>query len=981
MKLLVLLLGLSVWATASHAERPVTLGDCEAPSHYQILQNAPKLPQAFAHAQAVALSDQWIRWPQVQRPLEAGTRFRLFGSQLVALELQPGQPAKGADASLALEVKADADLPAALAARFPHVKGGLLLRLRPADHTALALLLRGAVMLVQEDAQGRVQAATRLQQAGALDALYAQAETAVLGATVRGAEAADSARGESGTHFALWAPTAQNVSLCVYAGPEGAATAMRPMRRDARRGVWAVALRDAAWGAPRGGAVAPVYTYLVDVHTPGLGLVRHRVTDPYSLALTADSLRSVAVDLNAAALQPAGWDRALRPNGHLSSPKRWRSLANTDLVVYELHPRDFSIGDATVPERDRGKYTAFTHAGSNGMQHLRALAQAGVTDLHLLPVFDIASVPERGCSTVPAADLARLAPGSTGQQAAVMKAASDDCFNWGYDPLHYTVPEGSYATDAADPARRIIEFRQMVMALHAAGLRVGMDVVYNHTSAAGNDAKSVLDRIVPGYYHRLDANGQVERSTCCDNTATEHRMMAKLMVDSAVAWVRHYRIDSFRFDLMGHQPKDAMLRLQAAVNQAAGRPIHLVGEGWNFGEVKDGARFVQASQGPLNGTGIATFSDRGRDALRGGACCDGPADVMARQGWINGLHYDRNAAAVKAGLGTVQELAQTADLVRVALAGTQKSYRSNWGDTSPAAGQHATPNPAASASPASASGTAASIAAGRTRSAAELDYAGQPAGYASQPGEVVNYVENHDNPTLFDINVFKLPQGTSAQDRARVQVLGLAVVALSQGVAYFYAGGELLRSKSLDRNSFDSGDWFNRLDWSLTDNGFGAGLPPQGENEAMWSLMRPLLEDAAIKPTGAQIRFTRDAFLDWLRIRASTPLLRLHTADEVQRRLSFPRAQGLQEHTAVVGHLNGSGWPGARFQELLYAINVDLKPAVVALPQFKGKAFALHPVQRAPNAADPLPHRESRWDAAAAELTVPPRTAVVYVLE
>ena len=157
----------------------------------------------------------------------------------------------------------------------------------------------------------------------------------------------------------------------------------------------------------------------------------------------------------------------------------------------------------------------------------------------------------------------------------------------------------------------------MVQALHRAGLRVGMDVVYNHTTVSGQEPRSVLDRIVPGYYHRLDAAGAVERSTCCDNTATEHAMMARLMADSVALWAQHHRIDSFRFDLMGHQPRAAMEAVQSAANAAAGRHVPLLGEGWNFGEVADGKRFVQASQLSLNDSGIGTFSDRARDAVRG----------------------------------------------------------------------------------------------------------------------------------------------------------------------------------------------------------------------------------------------------------------------------------------------------------------------------------------------------------------------------
>ncbi len=150
--------------------------------------------------------------------------------------------------------------------------------------------------------------------------------------------------------------------------------------------------------------------------------------------------------------------------------------------------------------------------------------------------------------------------------------AEQDAFNWGYDPYHFNTPEGSYASDANGTAR-IVEFREMVQALHAAGLRVVMDVVYNHTNAAGQAERSVLDKIVPGYYQRLDLDGVVATSTCCSNTATEHAMMEKLMVDSAVLWAQQYGIDGFRFDLMGHHMKSNMLNLKA--RGAGRRPHHL----------------------------------------------------------------------------------------------------------------------------------------------------------------------------------------------------------------------------------------------------------------------------------------------------------------------------------------------------------------------------------------------------------------------
>jgi pullulanase-type alpha-1,6-glucosidase len=607
--------------------------------------------------------------------------------------------------------------------------------------------------------------------------------------------------------------------------------------------------------------------------------------------------------------------------------------------------RDFSINDSTVPAAHRGKYTAFNFAGSRGMRHLNALSKAGMTDVHLLPVFDFATVPEAGCVT-PDLGAVSMEPDGEAQQAAVMAARDRDCFNWGYDPLHYTAPEGSYATDAADGARRIIEFRQMVAALHRSGLRVGMDVVYNHTSASGQRQKSVLDRIVPGYYHRLDAGGAVERSTCCDNTATENRMMAKLLLDSVTTWAREYQIDSFRFDLMGHQPRAVMAELKARLKIATGRDIQLIGEGWNFGEVADGARFVQASQLSLSGSGIGTFSDRARDAVRGGGAADSGDSMIKRQGYINGLGYDSNdAAGAESAAG---ELLRMADLVRVGLAGSLRDYRlRTWRD--------------------------------ETLPLQRIDYAGQPAGYASEPAEVVNYVENHDNQTLFDINVYKLPAGTRREERARVQILGLAINAFSQGVAYFHAGGELLRSKSLDRNSFDSGDWFNRIDWSGVDNYFATGAPPKADNGGDYRLLKPLLANPGIKPAPADIAWTRNAFLDLLRIRASTSLFRLRTSGEVGSRLIFHNTGSRQIPTILVGHLHGKGYPGARFRELVYLINVDKTPQEIGIEALIGRQFTLHPVHRRPTAADQRVAREARFDSAQGIFRVPARSAAVFV--
>ncbi len=875
-------------------------------------------------AAAVWLNDRLLRWGGLG-PVPAGARVRLHHAALGGISAVAGQPVSGADGALPLQLQSK-KLPAGLAKRWRWFPPGPLLAVAQQDLSRMQDLHRGQMVLVLEDIAGHMLQATRVQHAAALDALYASAEQAPrLGVHIH--RPAQRGRGAAQTQFLLWAPTARAVWLCLHTDGTAPAQAVLPLQRDARSGIWRTQQpRDLS---------GHTYTYLVDVFVPTAGLVRNRVTDPYSFSLNTDSRRTWVGRLDDEALKPVGWDVTPRPQ---------RVQHATDLVIYELHVRDFSISDASVPAALRGKFTAFAHTSSQGMQHLQALARAGLTDVHLLPVFDLATVPEVGCTTpaVPAG----LPPNSEGPQAAVMAQARNDCFNWGYDPLHYTAPEGSYASNAANGAVRVREFRSMVQTLHRAGLRVGMDVVYNHTSASGQAAQSVLDRIVPGYYQRLNAQGDVETSTCCANTATEHRMMAKLMIDSAVVWARDHHIDSFRFDLMGHQPRAAMLRLQRAVNAATRRHIHLIGEGWNFGEVKDGQRFVQASQASLQGSGIATFSDRARDAARGGGCCDDAQQTVQRQGWVNGLYTAPNGQAPVP--ATRADLMQAADLVRVGLAGTLRDYRMRMHD-------------------------------GSTRALRQMDYAGQGAGYASQPGEVVNYVENHDNQTLFDINALKLPRATSAEERARAQVLGLALTSFSQGLAYFHAGVELLRSKSGDRNSYDSGDWFNRLDWTLQDNHWGSGLPPRQDNETFWPVLKPLLADPALKPRPEHIRYTRDAFLDLLAIRASSSLFRLPTARGVQQRLRFLNTGPQQNPAVMVGHLNGRALRRAGYADVLYLINSGTEPAELQLPELRGTALQLHPVHRAPSAADPRVAAQAAWDASTATVRTPPRSAVVFV--
>ncbi|NDB44159.1 MAG: DUF3372 domain-containing protein [Betaproteobacteria bacterium] len=729
--------------------RSANVSMCNVPLGHQILQaNDLRLPAA-----AVWLNATQIQWPQGTHAgtPEAPLTWRLLASRQGTLQIQVGQAAVGHDQSWPLHGLAD-------------------VRQMPALSTSeLRSLHASQLVLVQEDRDGRVQQATRIQAAKALDTLFAPASlNANLG--VNFAPQPGKQVGGPST-FALWAPTALKVSVCLY------------------------------------------------------------------------------------------------------------------------------------------------------MRHLKALAQAGMTDLHLLPVFDFATVPETNCQS-----------SLKTQVALSANLRAQDCFNWGYDPLHFNAPEGSYASDAEDGAKRILEFRQMVKALHEAGLRVGMDMVYNHTSASGQHLHSVLDRIVPGYYHRLNAQGEVERSTCCDNTATEHLMMGKLMSDSVLMWAQHYKIDSFRFDLMGHQPRQVMVDMQQRVQQVTGRRIDFVGEGWNFGEVANGARFVQASQLSLNGTGIGTFNDRLRDAIRGGGASDAVENLVRLPGFVSGQETSLRVAAQ----------------IRAGLAGSLRTYRMMTSD-------------------------------GSIKALQDIPYGDQPTGYASQPSEVVNYAENHDNLTLFDSLAYKLPLDTPSDERARVQHLASALTAFSQGIAYFHAGMDILRSKSLDGNSYDSGDAFNLLDWSYTHNGFGAAVPEMHGSDNAKALSASLLQNRHLLPTPRDIAWTRDAFRDVLKIRHSTELLRLKSAQAIQDRLTFLNTELQADQRLVVGHVDGRGLQD--FQALVYFVNVAPEAKYFSAQHLAHQAFELHPVLADAHAADQRIRQEAKYTPSTGGFNIPARSAVVFIVK
>ncbi|MEU9503808.1 pullulanase-type alpha-1,6-glucosidase [Streptomyces sp. NPDC048196] len=789
-------------------------------------------------------------------------------------------------------------------AAFPHLTGYPAFTVDPRDRGLARTALRGRLVATQRTADGR-RTTTGVQIPGVLDDLYGtQAQRAALGPVFH----------HGRPTLSVWAPTARTVALEL----DGRTV---PMRRDDRSGVWRVqGSRDWA-GKP--------YRYLVTVWAPTVGrTVTNKVTDPYSTALTADSARSLVVDLDDPRLAPEGWAGLRKP---AAVPLRRAR-------IQELHVRDFSVEDRT--SRHPGQYLAFTDRSSDGMRHLKSLAAAGTSYVHLLPAFDGATVPEkRTDQDRPRCDLASYAPDSESQQECVTRSAARDAYNWGYDPLHYTVPEGSYASDPEGPARTV-EFRRMVQGLNGIGLRTVMDVVYNHTAAAGQDPHSVLDRIVPGYYQRLLDDGTVATSTCCSGTAPEHTMMGKLVVDSVVTWAREYKVDGFRFDLMGHHPKANILAVRKALDALTpardgvdGKKIILYGEGWNFGEAANDARFVQATQRNMAGTGIATFNDRARDAVRGG----GPFDADPRvQGFGSGLFTAPNSSPANGDPAAQRSrLLHYQDLLKVGLTGNLADY--TFTDT-----------------------------AGHRVKGAQVDYNGAPAGYAAAPGDALAYADAHDNETLYDALAYKLPQETSPTDRARLQVLALATAALSQGPALSQAGSDLLRSKSLDRNSFNSGDWFNAVHWDCADgNGFGRGLPPAADNKDKWPYAKPLLADPALRPDCATLRGASAAYRDLLRIHATEPAFGLATAAEVQSQLSFPLS-GEDETPGVLT---------MRLADLVIVFNATPREQHQTVAALAGHPYALHPVQA---------HGTDRTTATAsyAEATgtfaVPPYTVAVF---
>ena len=369
------------------------------------------------------------------------------------------------------------------------------------------------------------------------------------------------------TNFTLWAPTADEVRLMLFdTGDSGHAYETVSMVAD-KEGTWTAKVEK--------DLIGKFYTFNVKIKdkwmgdTPGIN----------AKAVGVNGKRAAIIDMNAT--DPEGWAADKRPA--LASP--------ADAIIYEMHHRDFSI-DPSSGIQHKGKFLALTEEGTlspeqlaTGIDHLKEL---GVTHVHLLPSYDYASVDET-----------RL---------------DENKYNWGYDPQNYNVPDGSYSTDPYDPSVRIKEFKQMVQALHKAGIRVVLDVVYNHTF---NTAESNFERTVPGYFYRQMPDGSFADASACGNeTASNRPMMRKYMIESVLHWINEYHLDGFRFDLMGIHDIATMNEIRKAAT-AVDPSIIIYGEGWAAKAPQMPEDSLAMKANTYRMPGIAAFSDEMRDGLRG----------------------------------------------------------------------------------------------------------------------------------------------------------------------------------------------------------------------------------------------------------------------------------------------------------------------------------------------------------------------------
>ena len=786
-------------------------------------------------------------------------------------------------------------------------------------------VMKTQAVLGAYDADGQIVEATSIQKANGLDQLYTtgdnDADEAQLGAIYA----------DGNITVAVWAPTAQNVKLLTYNDNKTLKSSVA-MNEDPMTGIW-------SYTAAESELDRVLYRYEVTVFHPVTNKIETlQVTDPYSVALSTNGRFSRFVDLNDEDTKPAGWDNHSIPT--IENPE--------DAVIYEGHIRDFSIMDESTAPENRGKFMAFTEEASLPVEHLRSLVAAGVTHFHMLPANDIATIEEDVSKIVTfestVADLCLLNRNASvcgvesnnatlgdllrgydpitepaKAQALVNDMRGFDQFNWGYDPHHFNAPEGSYSSDPEGIAR-IKEMRAMNMALHELGMRVALDVVYNHTNASGVFPKSVLDKVVPGYYHRYETDsGLIVRETCCADTEPRNAMMEKFMHDSVLMWTEHYKFDAFRFDIMSQATKDTMIALKEAV-QAIDPDNYFYGEGWT----RTDRGYEQANQPNMAGTEIGTFNDRIREAVR------------------QGRLFDREA-------NDGQLDAQ--DRMKMSMAGTLSNY----------------------------------VLKTRTNTAVETSALG---GYAQDPADIINYVSKHDNETLWDQFNYTLPADLTLAERVRAQNIGMGATVLSQGIPFLQMGGEMLRSKSMDRNTYDAGDWFNFVDFTMNSNNWNVGLPLAQDNQGRWEEMATFIYSPERAATMSEIEFAHEVFKEHVMIRQSSSLFRLTSGQDIIDRVGFHNLGDRQQAGLIVMSIDDGIDPDSATEladldpmhdAVVIVLNTGYEEKSIEVRTAAG--FMLHSIHA--NSVDPMVRgasfTEASGEAQGGTFTVPALTMAVFV--
>ena len=756
-------------------------------------------------------------------------------------------------------------------------------------------ILKGEALVVGLDDSNNVKKAARIQTAMVIDDLFADKAVQVedLGTTI----------GSGSVTFKLWAPTAQSVKIHVWPNAGDGdfdVDVGGVMTYDEETGVWAFTSSD----VNAEGKAA--YKFEVSVYHPATRKIENLwVTDPYSLSLLKGN--SAVVDLDSSISKPTGWDSLKAPH----SQKTASDISS--MIITESHIRDLTVGtDKGVSDEHQGKYLGLTETESNVGKHLKKLSDAGVTHMELLPMYDIASINAEDVINGKVADefisgaefcerlglpstnyinvcgdttrsvyeiLAEESKDDTTDEAKVSNFLNDyvkdkDAFNWGYDPVHYQVPEGSYASSIDDPYARIREIREMVSSIkNDYGMNVILDVVYNHTDGAGVEKESsVLDKIVPWYYNRLNPEtGSVLADTCCSDSASEHKMFAKLMEDTLVTWAQDYKIDSFRFDLMGYIPKQVMVDTLANVKTRTNNDeMYFFGEGWDAGSASNVVGGENnATQINMHDTLIGTFNDRIRDAVRGSGPFDHGDSIIKLQGFATGRctemndkrkeldpDYSCDASATNGSDYGMHPL-NWQDVIRISMAGNLRDYELLTYTDEVKAGK-------------------------------DISYWGAIAGYGDSPINTINYVSKHDNQAVFDLIMYKAKKNNTMENKAKMQGIAIATAMFGQSPVFDQQGSDLLRTKYFQNDSFNTGDFSNKVNYADDEgNEFIPGaIVNKSKDESDWGAIKEVAEyntdvGAALK---AKMAETYRAFAT---IRKDHNLLYLGDAELIKKNVKF----------------------------------------------------------------------------------------------